>query len=303
MINYGKIAYALLTSRPDGMIWADTTHYFGTVYSSYGSYVQPQTTGVVAQAGNILKTENYAERGMSLQVDDKITLGSYPQSKVQDNEIITALNTQKTDDAWTDSNNKQYQDITLENGKKYRGVKNDDGSVEWFSFDPITWRVVENGDFGNKASYAKYTLLADCILDNQMQYSSGTAYPNSEWIYSWLNDTFTGTAFGESDSAQYKLLQTVHGQAVSLLPRSIAESFNDDWYNQSEKWLKGSDYAYCQGLNKDNPWWLGHNTIGDSSDVYMVGSTVVPNMDVKQAKYGVAPIICLGSEIGFLTFD
>ena len=152
--------------------------------------------------------------------------GNYPQTKVTDKNIISALGT--FDSAtWASysyyvdgevSDCMYYIDKTYQ-GCQYRGVyiasyrpdecdkkssanntyQSDNGyqatRVYWFKYEPIKWDVVKEED-GNA------TLVADIILDSQaFDFEEGEAYNNyaESTIRRWLNESFYNTAFSESE--------------------------------------------------------------------------------------------------------
>lgn len=152
--------------------------------------------------------------------------GSYPQTKVNDKNIISALGAfdQST---WTSygyyiqgevSDCMYYIDKTY-NGEKYRGVyiasyrpdecdrssssrnsyQPDNGYMAtrtyWFKYEPIKWDVVKEED-------GKAILVADRILDSQpFDYEGGESYNNyaESTIRRWLNDNFYNTAFSAAE--------------------------------------------------------------------------------------------------------
>ncbi len=185
----------------------------------------------------------YAE-GNTYKVGDIIQFGSYPQSKVTDSAIITALNNKAPDwDNWTSygyysgtgygyGTMKQgdwmrYTDVNY-NDNKYRGVKftqyrpystdrssnssnqDDNGyntnTVYWFMFEPIDWRVLD---------LATGLIMCETIIDSQPY--SNTLYYNesgeSTYYYTFFNDT------------SYK------NYASDYETSSIRQWLNDDFYN------------------------------------------------------------------------
>ncbi len=171
-------------------------------------------------------------------VESKVmTFGTYPQSKVIDENLITALmneagNPTVTLDGWNSYNyyynnvitdGMYYKDVFL-NGEKYRGVyivkyrpfwtycigdqsttyQNINGyfqgGVYWFKFEPIEWEYIE------KEQYK--ILVAKVVIDSQ-QFNLETSkqvsvYYNKSTVRTWLNEDFYNTAF--SDEEQAKIL-------------------------------------------------------------------------------------------------
>ena len=163
---------------------------------------------------NTITTENYT------RIENKILFGSYPQTKVSDTSLITALNTiagtlptSNNSQAWTSygyymnceiSNYMWYIDIE-NSGEKYRGVyftsyrpqymtvsassdsstyQDDNGyitnTVYWFKYEPISWTILNENTAEGTA-----LLLCDMIIDSQEYYRSiDTRTIDGKTIYS-----------------------------------------------------------------------------------------------------------------------
>ena len=167
---------------------------------------------------------------------EKILFGSYPQSLVTDNELITQLNGIAGEsfvlgdaEKWTDygyifegDGHMWYVDVV--NGtERYRGVyfnasrtesqaynNYTSGNTYWFKYEPISWTVLSEED-------GTAFLLCDMIIDAQeyqfncqtrkldpfttQTYVAGTDKFANNYEYStirkWLNDNFYNTAFNE----------------------------------------------------------------------------------------------------------
>lgn len=160
--------------------------------------------------------------------NDVVYFGTYPQSKVEDAEILKGLNdlvtTPLRDDSkgWTsygynmasDPDSMWFIDVEYD-GEKYRGVyfadyrSNDPRSAGtkeksyqdnngyyplatyWFLYEPIKWRVVEE-------NAGQAMLFCDIALDAQSFDYDGGEYSNNyaqSTIRGWLNDNFYNTAF------------------------------------------------------------------------------------------------------------
>ena len=170
-----------------------------------------------------LKTKTY------LRHDNNIYFGTYPQTKVTDETLTSALTslagtlpTSSNSANWTSygyyisgsvSNFMWYIDKEY-NGEKYRGVyftsyrpyycdsssstgntyQDDNGyyisTVYWFKYEPITWRILKESD-------GKALILADLAIDSQ-QFDYDGSYSNNyanSTIRAWLNNEFYNTAF------------------------------------------------------------------------------------------------------------
>lgn len=135
------------------------------------------------------------------QEGDYVYFGSYPQSKVTEENLIAALNGLTKDAA---------NDVTYD-GEKYREAKG-----AWYKYEPIRWRICKKNDETGEAY-----LLADSILYTMSYYHGSEVgispnYKNKRTvdgkeIYSvnyqysdvrrWLTGSFFPTAFS-ADQAQ-----------------------------------------------------------------------------------------------------
>lgn len=245
----GDISY---TSNSDGTF--DVTR---EAYTFEGWYTNPeftnnQVTELTVDMGNVTlyakwseptttaTTENYVRLDASDNPTDTgeyILFGSYPQTRVTDSTITTALNgmrgtlpTSSNSYDWTSYGyyisryvTKFMWYIDLEySGEKYRGVyftsyrpyypttssSNSNqgvnryikGRVYWFKWEPIKWRILTESD-------GKAMILSELVLDSQQyDYQSGKEpYGNNNYadstIRAWLNGTFYRTAFGSRQQA------------------------------------------------------------------------------------------------------
>ena len=109
------------------------------------------------------------------------------------------------------------------------------GTVYWFKYEPIKWRVLEE-------SNGEALLFADRILDSReysyapegwperedvFGHNGGTGYANNyalSDIRKWLNDTFYNTAFSAEEKQQI-LLTTVDNSARSTNPNRDASEW------------------------------------------------------------------------------
>ncbi len=177
---------------------------------------------------NITLYAKWVEVDTFSKENDVVYFGTYPQSKVEDAEILKGLNdivaTPLRDDSkgWTsygyntasDPDRMWFIDVEYD-GEKYRGVyfadyrSNDPRSAGtkeksyqdnngyyplatyWFLYEPIKWRVVEEND-------GHAMLFCDIALDAQSFDYDGGEYSNNyaqSTIREWLNDNFYNAAF------------------------------------------------------------------------------------------------------------
>jgi uncharacterized repeat protein (TIGR02543 family) len=182
--------------------------------------------------------------------DKTIYFGSYPQTKVTDDDITTALNnmagmlpTSDNSANWISygyyisgsvSNFMWYIDKEY-NGEKYRGVyftsyrpydtttsssadnswQDDNGyytsTVYWFRYDPIKWTILDEND-------GKVLILADLALDSQQFYRNDYQYTqtrNGRSVYA--------TDYAESDIRKW-LNDTFYNTAFNDLQKALIET-------------------------------------------------------------------------------
>lgn len=220
---------------------------------------------------------------------DMVCFGSYPQSKVTDEEAIEELTAAAGDkEEWESygyyvyksvSTCMRFTDITLESGK-YRGVylstyrpslttttsdisltNQDDngyykGNVYWFRYEPLSWRVLDanNG-----------LLMSEFIIDSQDFYpQSSSSVINgfaTSAIRTMLNNSFLNTAFTEDEQAL--IAKTTHSNPayitkynstdttdkIYLLSYSDTQNIIYGFSSPALLQATGSDYAKAQGLS------------------------------------------------------
>ncbi len=213
---------------------------------------------------------------------DKFYYGSYPQSKVTDNNLISALNS--INEQWTSYNYftegnasdfMKYKDVTY-NGNKYRGVlftkyrpnityavadaqnsfQDDNGYytdiVYWFKYEPIEWTVL----------YPSTGLVLSSIILDSQAYRNNFYCPKNNFedfytdstmqyyannyefsdIRKWLSNNFINTAFTSEE--QEKI--------------NITDNFNYSWKSSDPLYSK-----YNANNTQDKVYLL---TNGNTSD-------------------------------------
>ncbi len=212
---------------------------------------------------------------------DTIYFGSYPQTRVTDNALITALNaeagrlpTSTYHGAWTSyeyytgtlkSNYMWYVDVSI-GAERYRGVYTtayrpyeigkiatstdysyfDDngyavGQIYWFKYEPIAWTVL-------KETNGEALLLCNMILDSQQFDFDGKSSNNyaESTIRAWLNEVFYETAFTEL-RRQIILTTTVDNSAESTGAsgnRYACEDTQDKVFLLSAKEATTAEYGF-----------------------------------------------------------
>ncbi|MBQ7638326.1 MAG: hypothetical protein IJS90_05465 [Clostridia bacterium] len=180
---------------------------------------------VIAFAAGMLPVFAARVFAADYQTGDVITMGSYPQTHVTDEDLIAELEAAADETEWqpmgyTASADDEYaffKDVETESGR-YRAIRftryNNSSSqprygynvntVYWFSFEPIEWTVLdpESG-----------LLIANRVLDTQPICNTvyNTQYSDPDNLYylnnyahgsirSWLNGLFLNSAFSEDET-------------------------------------------------------------------------------------------------------
>lgn len=178
--------------------------------------------------------------------NNQITYGLYPQTVVDDSDLLTALNALddtyiNSDNGWYLYNNEYYAKVTatpyessylFDNGNTIVS-----GTTYWFLCEPITWDILSNSD-------GQYYLLSDVLLDAHRYDDSSNNYANSE-IRSWLNDDFYSSAFAlESSYIQTTSVDNSASTTNSSSNSYACENTNDKIFLPSYKDYLNSSYGF-----------------------------------------------------------
>ena len=219
------------------------------------------------------------------RVDNKIYFGTYPQTQVEEAQVVEALNdlagelpTSENANLWIDygyyiSNNASsfmwYIDIA-HGGEMYRGVyytsyrPNDTSKastnnhqekngytskqVYWFKYEAISWTILNEGD-------GVALLLCDMIIDSQSFHhtpeQTGDAYANNyEYsdIRAWLNEEFYNTAFNE---LQKSIIVRALVDNSSVSNKYACADTSDNVFLLSKDEITNSAYGFLNSLGYD----------------------------------------------------
>ena len=132
------------------------------------------------------RVPHFSEDGKTL------TYGLYPQTVVDDTDLLTKLDALTTPEAngyylyvgdyYTKVGATPNSTYTFDNGATIV-----DGTTYWFKCEPITWKVLSNNN-------DEYYILSSVLLDVHRYDDDSNNYANSE-IRSFLNDDFYNSAF------------------------------------------------------------------------------------------------------------
>ena len=218
---------------------------------------------------------------LDIVVENGVTFayfGSYPQTLVEDNSLITALNKIETDeDGYITYNGITYCKITanLNNGTSVKSLsgKSDikNGEEYYFIVEPIKWRVISTGT-NTYELFSEYTLDTGAFysgIDGDLsvrKINGETVYANN-YEYSdvrkYLNDAFYNLAFSDKDKQIIKTTLVDNSAKTGLDFNSdmdptayVCNDTNDKVYllsykdyqnKQINKQGRATDYAIAKG--------------------------------------------------------
>ena len=231
------------------------------------------------------------------KVGDIIEFGMYPQTRVNDRDLVLKLNA--IDSNWisfnyrlttnsSESDFMQYKDVVY-NGEKYRAVTFSEyrpdyityypnpGSQEkngyyanvvyWFKFEPLRWKVVDPNSG---------LLVCESIIDAQEFDSYYHIDYTASSIRNWLNDNFYRWCFNDNEAERIRIStqenndyngQTTFSDAVFLLSKDDLMNnnygFSDKIGSDMARVAQTTDYSICQGLY-DCSWLLRTTSFFDS---------------------------------------
>ncbi len=229
------------------------------------------------------------------QKGDIIEFGSYPQSKVTDESIISELN--KYECKWTDVTGEIYSEKlddyidtviysyadSEHNGEKYRAVKYSDSvaenientstEIQWFRYEPIEWVIVD--------PETGYILCNDIIDIQQFKHfengqglfdSSASQWETSD-IRTWLNDEFYYIAF--SDNEKLSINDTKTNVTIDkLVLFSLENVLNSDFGFNTFKAENYNDYYYAnETLHRDYTQYSAALDVGSSTNKWLLRKT------------------------------
>lgn len=253
----------------------------------------------------------------TVNTNDHIYFGSYPQSEVKDATLIATLHEALTANGWTsygyyaegalNETLASYQDVTVD-GVKYRAVKVDgyrpfytdlaatsansivyengyrSGNTYWFAFAPIEWRVL---DYVNGEAFLN---TVDCIesqsynntytKDGAQYYNKGTEIFSNNWEHSAIRSFLNGAFFNTafSTSEQSKVIETTLDNSTT--------SFNST-----------NNYVVSQQDTKDKVYLLSYQDLFNKTYGFPADVTKDNNnpADLTVCKLGSDYALCQGA--------
>jgi len=241
---------------------------------------------------SILPLKIFTSSAAGYTTGDIITFGSYPQTKVTDADLISALNAQplQGDDTITYGGSRYKRVYFTQYTPEYSTLTPDASNssqdnngyyintVYWFKFEPVQWRVLSDTN-------GELFVLAEKILASRAynQVNADVTWETCT-MRSWLNNEFYNTAFNSTEQAKIKTSTVVNednlwystnggnntSDKVFLLSYSevmnTAYGFSSDYstYDTARR-TQGSDFAKSNGLwvntydssyLGNSVWWL-----------------------------------------------
>ena len=185
-----------------------------------------------------------------------VTYGLYPQTRVSDNSIVSALNaigdSAKGANGWYLYAGEYYAKVSAkpyESGYKFDdGATIVNGTIYWFKCEPIKWDVLSETD-------GEYYVLSDVLLDtHRFHESEEDRYINGKRIYAnnyeysdireWLNGDFYNSAFAlGNDAIQTTTVDNSKATTGSSTPYACADT-QDKVFLPSYKDYVDSAYGF-----------------------------------------------------------
>ena len=210
-----------------------------------------------------------------------VTYGLYPQTNVNDEELLTALNALET----PETNGYYFYENTY-----YAKLSE---TTNWYKCEPIIWNVLSNNN-------GEYYILSSVLLDGHRYDNDSNNYKDSE-IRSFINKDFYNSAFalGNSyikttsvDGNQDNVFLLSHQEYVSRYSGDALCCKTTEWarargvsYSTKESYLYNGDY-WTRSPNSDHSDWARYvNTQGNPYNSHRVtnGFGVRPAITIKIA--------------------
>lgn len=243
---------------------------FASLFGLVGCSFMPGLNGFAGRNKSAISPSDIDSDPIIDEAEGTVTYGTYPQSRVLDDNLIDNLNKIKapTINDWYYYNGDyyaklvgQYTDTTdseMSWSKKFaNGEVLEPGQLYWFKCEPVIWEI-------QKTDGDTYTLLSRYLLNTHIYDDDDNNYEESE-IRAWLNGEFFETLFSFSD-ARY-VLETSVDNSASQTDRESADLACDDTYDKvyipsykdvgGDSYVSGTmtaditDYAFATGAYKD----------------------------------------------------
>ncbi|MBE6127056.1 MAG: hypothetical protein E7182_03675 [Erysipelotrichaceae bacterium] len=254
-----------------------------------------------------------------------VTYGIYPQTVVDDESLITALNGLSETSGYYFYKNAYYAKVKATVELDYHfdnGAQIVDGTTYWFKCEPITWNVLSNAN-GERYILSSVVLDAYCYYeDTGYRWSGGEKICPNNYEYSdirdWLNIDFYNSAFALHNS--YIQETTVDNSALTTNPigenpyacnntednvflPSFKDYINPDYFDKtSARYCKTTDWARAKGAYYDTrssylfngTYWTRSPSDADDVQAWCVdGDGNLGTSDCYRTYYGVRPALSI----------
>ena len=189
-----------------------------------------------------------------------ITYGEYPQTVVDDEDLINELNklTKTNSKGYYEYHGEQYAKVDANPNSTSYTYSNGQAATEtytYFKVEPIMWKVLEENN-------GEVLIVSEMLLDIHRYDDNSNNYKESE-IRAWLNDEFLSKAF---NNQSFILTTEVDNSAAStgvssnqfvcentydkIFLLSVSEYLNTKYFSSADRYCKVTDYAIANGTYK-----------------------------------------------------
>lgn len=209
-----------------------------------------------------------------------VYFGSYPQTEVTDNAVITAIESViKEEDEQSSGNQADTGRDVWVNGIKYSRISKDDtgsdknfggSTYRYFKWERIKWKVLSND--GNTLFVVADKAL-DCKCYNEK-------YADVTWedctLRSWLNNSFYNMAFSTDEQNAIKASNIVNDDNSEYNTEG-GKNTNDKIYLLSVEEVTNESYGFCSDYSFGSE--SRYTKATDYANVRGVSGVTAPNQD------------------------
>lgn len=205
----------------------------------------------------------YATRPILSNDGKTITYGLYPQTNVNDSELVSSLDALTTPESngWYLYNAEYYAKVSATTFISYTEYDNGttivSGTTYWFKCEPIVWNVLSNNN-GEYYILSSVLLDAHCYnkssfsrtIDGEKVYANNYEYSD---IHTWLNNDFYNSAFALGNSNIQTT--TVDNSAATTNSNSnpyVCNNTKDKVFLPSYKDYINSSYGFSTSTDSTN---------------------------------------------------
>ena len=282
--------------------------------SDYSYTFTKPTSGTIQEGGNITDNTSFDWNGMNVldgryipslnqqkswgmipvldSGNNKITYGLFPQTVIEDEGTINALNALTSSDIYEGTGYYYY------NGNFYQtcdgdrcdsdshfasGTKVVNGTKYWFICEPISWVIMSNSG-SNYQVYSEKALHAGI----NWGYSNSDAYEQSQ-VRAWLNGTGTHAGSGFFQTALFNSTEYVQSMTFTLDDGSATlndyvrlltkDEANDSTYFANDNarkvvltdWTAAHHACFQNDSSSFARWWLCEANTDNTANAWGVG--------------------------------